>query len=373
MENPINAVLIDTSAFHNRQCDFAGITSEMIPMFLRLLESNHIPILSHPVLDNEIRKHIKESQIVERTREFCRHVKKCKGILAAIGYLPEEILEKADPKITEGSILKAYESFKKNFYMLPYVEAHEIFEDYFNTKPPFSATGDKKSEFPDAFVLKSLLKYCDSNPESHVLVITDDKDWENTLSEKQSIIIVKTLKEGLSFLWQQLGNKTEFITQIWGPMIPQIMKEISSKAESEAYRVDDIYDFDDIEISRVHTTNMIGNMTPLEITNNSALIQVSASLEVDGMIEYLDETRSQWDKEDKCYYFVAYTRLQFYGASAEVECEVRLNFPSDGSITPVDIESVRITNKYDICLDTSEAETTEEDITDYCEDDWRTE
>ena len=102
-------------------------------------------------------------------------------------------------------------------------------------------------------------------------------------------------------------------------------------------------------------------------------IQVSASLEVDGMIEYLDETRSQWDKEDKCYYFVAYTRLQFYGASAEVECEVRLNFPSDGSITPVDIESVRITNKYDICLDTSEAETTEEDITDYCEDDWRTE
>lgn len=57
MKKRITAVLIDTSAYHNRQCDFSGIMSAMIPMFLRLMETNHIPILSHPILDNEVKKH----------------------------------------------------------------------------------------------------------------------------------------------------------------------------------------------------------------------------------------------------------------------------------------------------------------------------
>ena len=368
MEKPITAVLIDTSAYHNRQCDFAGFTSAMIPTFLRLLQSNHISILSHPILDNEIRKHIRDSQIVERTRELCKHINKCKGVLKSIGYSPEDIIEKVDPQKTEKSILESYEGFDRSFIKLPYVDAKDIFEDYFNAQPPFSATGNKKSEFPDAFILKGLLKYCDSNPDACVLVVTDDTDWENTLRENQAIKLVKTLKDGLSFLWQQLGDKTEFITRIWAPMIPQIMYEVSNNAECESYCVDGIYDFEDIQISRVHVTSIIGDMTPLEITNNSALIQVSASLEVDGMIEYLDEDRSHWDKEDQCYYFAAYTRIIFQSASAEVECEVRLNYPPDGSMSPVSIDSVRITNKYDICLDIDGAEVTSEDITEYGEE-----
>ena len=98
MEEHITAVLIDTVAYHNRQCDFAGITSAMIPTFIRLLESNHIPILSHPILDNEIRKHIKESQIIERTRNLSEAIKKSKGVLKTIGFSPEDIIDKAKPE-----------------------------------------------------------------------------------------------------------------------------------------------------------------------------------------------------------------------------------------------------------------------------------
>lgn len=373
MKKVITAVLVDTVAYHNRQCDFSGITSAMIPTFLRLLESNHISILSHPILDNEIRKHIKESQILERTRNLCEAVKKSKGVLKSIGFSPDDLLDSAKPEKIESCLLESYEEFSREFKMLPYVDPQEIFEDYFNTTPPFSPRGNKKSEFPDAFVIKGLLQYCKSNPNVQVLVVSNDSDWHDALSTYTQINIVKTLKDALSFLWQQLGNKTEFVSHIWSIMIPDIMTKIASVAKREAFSIEGINEPEDIEISNICATSMIGNMTPLEITENSVLVHATASLSVDGIVEYLDENRSLWDKEDQCYYFVAYTRTRFDDATAEVECEVRLTFPSDGSMKPIEIDSVRITNKWDIKIDISEAERTDEDITAYGEDDWREE
>lgn len=373
MEKRITAVLIDTSAYHNRQCDFSGIMSAMIPMFLRLLEVNHIPVLSHSILDNEVRKHINDSQIIDRTKELCKALRKSKAILGSVGFDAEDIMGRASAEKIAESLMGAYEEFSKSFVMLPYVDAQEVFADYFSTKPPFSAAGAKKAEFPDAFVLKGLLRYCTENPDAQVLVISSDSDWRNTLSGNAQIEMVNTLKDALVALWSQLDDKAEFVWRIWSDKTPEIMVEIASAAESEAFSIDGVYEPEEIEITRIHATNMMGNMTPLEITENSALVHATAVLSIDGVADYFDENRSVWDKEDQIYYFMAYSRMHFQDASAEVECEVRLGFPADGSMKPIEILSVRLTNKRDICIDVSKAAVTEEDITDYGEDDWRAE
>lgn len=373
MEKQITAVLIDTSAYHNRQCDFSGIMSAMIPMFLRLLEINHIPVLSHPILDNEVRKHINDSQIVDRTKELCKALRKSKAILDSVGFDAEDIMGRASVENIAGSLTEAYEEFSKRFVMLPYVDAQEVFADYFSTKPPFSAAGSKKAEFPDAFVLKGLLRYCTENPDAQVLVISSDSDWRNTLSGNAQIEIANTLKDALVALWSQLDDKAEFVWRIWSDKTPEIMVEIASAAESEAFSIDGIYELEEIEITRIHTASMMGNMTPLEITENSALVHATAVLSIDGVADYFDENRSVWDKEDQIYYFMAYSRMHFQDAIAEVECEVRLGFPADGSMKSIEIQNVRLTNKRDICIDVSEAEVAYEDITDYGEDDWRAE
>lgn len=373
MEKQITAVLIDTSAYHNRQCDFAGIMSAMVPTFLRLMETNHIPVLSHPVLDSEIRKHIYESDIVKRAEKLCSTIQKNKAIMAFAGFGTHDILERASAKKVADSLIAEYEELAKSFVMLPYVDAQEVFADYFSARPPFSATGDKKSEFPDAFILKGLDKYCAENPNARVLVISDDPDWKKTLTDNTQVQMVNTLKEGLTYLWSQLGDKAEFVWRVWSAKTEDIMMEIASSAESEAFCINDIYELEDIEISNIRTTSMVGNMTPLEITEDSVLVHATVSLAVDGMAEYLDESRSVWDKEDGIYYFLAYSRMTFQEAPAEAECEIRLGFPADGSMNPIEIKDVRITNKWDICIDVSEAEVTYEDITDYGEDDWRAE
>ena len=71
MNYKIDAVMIDTSIYHKNRCDFEGITRSIIPMLLQLLEANNITLLTHPVLESEIRKHIGESEffIVNRNIE----------------------------------------------------------------------------------------------------------------------------------------------------------------------------------------------------------------------------------------------------------------------------------------------------------------
>mgnify|MGYP007107360562 CR=1 FL=1 len=70
MNYKIDAVMIDTSIYHKNRCDFEGITRSIIPMLLQLLEANNITLLTHPVLESEIRKHIGESELVSKLRNF---------------------------------------------------------------------------------------------------------------------------------------------------------------------------------------------------------------------------------------------------------------------------------------------------------------
>lgn len=70
MNDRIDAVLVDTSVYHKKQCDFEGITNSIIPMLLQLLRANNIKLLSHPILMREIKKDIdldlEEAEIEER-------------------------------------------------------------------------------------------------------------------------------------------------------------------------------------------------------------------------------------------------------------------------------------------------------------------
>ena len=42
MNDRIDAVLVDTSVYHKKQCDFEGITNSIIPMLLQLLRANKL-------------------------------------------------------------------------------------------------------------------------------------------------------------------------------------------------------------------------------------------------------------------------------------------------------------------------------------------
>lgn len=209
MNCKIDAVMIDTSAYHKNQCDFEGITNSIIPMLLHLMKANNIKLLTHPVLEEEIRKHIGESELVTRVGHLQMALRKYNRQLQLVDISVEELSEKLSKLDMAKRLSDSFDSLYQGATAVPYVEAKEIFSDYFNARPPFSQTGNKKAEFPDAFILKGLTKYCFENPDSTILVISDDPDWMHTLEKNEHIVLKDSLSAAMVFLWEQLDDKSD--------------------------------------------------------------------------------------------------------------------------------------------------------------------
>lgn len=373
MERKIDAVLIDTSVYHKNQCDFEGISNSIIPMLLHLLKANNIKLLTHPVLEGEIRKHIGESELVTRIGHLQTALKKYNRQFQMVGVSAEELSEKLSKLDMAKRLNNSFDSFYQDATAVPNVDAKEIFSDYFNALPPFSPTGNKKAEFPDAFILKGVKEYCAQNPNSSVLVISDDPDWVRTLEHQEQIVLRNRLAAAMVLLWEQLDDKNDLYQMLISKTNAEIRSEIEVAALAEAFCIEEIDTAEEVDVDSISVVDIDEEVVPLEVTSNSVLLQITATLSANGYSEFFDESRSVWDKEDRCYYFCAYTHLDFRNALANVDCEIRINFSDDGSLSAIELISTKLLNKWDISLSLDEAETEERDVTDYGEDDYRAE
>jgi len=375
MNRKIDAVMIDTSAYQKNQCDFEGITNSIIPMLLQLLEANSITLLTHSVLEGEIKKHIGESELVTRIGHLQTSLKKYNRQLQMIGISAEELTDKLSKLDMEKKLNNGFDSFYQYATAVPDVDVKEIFSDYFNARPPFSSTGNKKAEFPDAFILKGIIDYCKENPNETLLVISDDSDWVRTLEKHKQIVLKDSLRAAMILLWEQLDDKSTLYQMLISQMNEEIRSEIESAALCEAFCIDGIDSAEEVEVEvdNVSVVEIDEVIVPLEVTSHSVLLQITATLSADGYSEFLDETRSAWDKEDQCYYFCAYTHLDFLNALADIDCEIKINFSDDGTLSKVKLVSTKLLNKWDISLSLDKAKVEEKDITDYGEDDYRAE
>lgn len=77
------------------------------------------------------------------------------------------------------------------------VPASEVFGDYFGRRPPFVAKDSK--EFPDAFVLKALERWCRDNGE-RMYVVTRDKAMTEAIAASETLIHMAGLDDVLAAL-----------------------------------------------------------------------------------------------------------------------------------------------------------------------------
>lgn len=370
MERKIDAVMIDTSVYHKSQCDFEGVANSIIPMLLQLLAANNIKLLTHPILESEIKKHIKESELVTRIGNLQTSLRKYNRQLHMIGVSAEELIEKLNKLDMEKKLSCCFDLFYRGAAAVPYVEANAVFDDYFNGRPPFSSTGNKKAEFPDAFILKGIKEYCKENPCSKILVLSDDSDWVRTLEQHTQILVKSSLEEAMVLLWEQLDDKTDLYQMLISKLDLQIRSEVKNAALCEAFCIEEIDIVEDVDVDSISVVNIDEEIVPLDVTSHSALLQITTVLSVDGHADFWDENRSVWDREDHCYYFYAYTHLDFRNAKATVDCEISIEFSDDGSLSNIKLASVKLLNKQDISLNLDEAEVEEKDTADYGKDDF---
>lgn len=349
MYNIIDAIIIDTSALEKYQFDFLGWTNQTITSLYNLLMEKNIELLTHFVLDNEIKNHIPKSSIVERTENLELTLRRNKDFFKLIDISTEEAIEKLKKIDLKQAILSEYINLYSRAKILPFTEPEDIFKAYFNEEPPFSTANNKKSEFPDAFIINAVKKYVDDNPTVNILVVSDDSDWHNAFKTAERISICNSIDDAI--LTIQTADK---IMPVIEDNTEAILSAISFWADCEAYDISEYETTDDVYVKKVQATN-IYDIIPLKISASSVFFKCTANLKAEGSVRIIDYDHSYYDKEDRAYYYIAYSDIEFENADAIVECEINLDFSSNNAEVSV---TAKIVTDFDIELDLSDAEIT---------------
>ena len=323
----INTAIIDTNIFIKNNSDFLGIRSSTLPLFFEQLRRKGITLLQSDILDQEVKKHIEDSTLVRRVSELKKNLRENEELLKY--YEIGSKLPIDEINIAQG----LYSAYKNNYtsaIALHYADPKEIFNRYFLSMPPFSETGKKKNEFPDAFVLCSIMSYLQEHSESRLLLISDDKDWENTIKGFNQIVICKGIDEAMKLLEQDESIlPIRFIYKILEANAQELNQIAEDEFEVETFGTEK-YDFEEgTEINKIYSSEVNCDpdiVTALKITHDKIIIKTLASCLVDGEGTVFDEDRSVWDSEDREWVINAYTQIGFKRAIAETECEIQISY-----------------------------------------------
>lgn len=197
-DHDFGGLTVDTSIFDNH-----GIRLES--GLLRKLDQfkpTDVELAISDIVLNEVRNHLKskvseiknklEKSIKDTETHLCFDSSKIndgKSILVP-EKSPEEITDERLKDFQESNGFTIVESSK-------YLNVDELINCYFSHKAPFSESGQKKNEFPDAIALLSLEKWAEEN-EIKVLAVSTDKDWVKFCEVSDWLFIKGDLAEAIS-------------------------------------------------------------------------------------------------------------------------------------------------------------------------------
>ena len=144
MNTIYNIALIDTNIFIRNNSDFIGIRSTKLPSLFDTLRQKEITLLQSDIIDREVKKHISESTLVKESIRLKEIWNKNLRLLEHYNIKTDDPLLTAD---IEKDLFDAYLKEYAHSIHLDYPLVKDVMEDYFESRPPFSSTGDKKHEF----------------------------------------------------------------------------------------------------------------------------------------------------------------------------------------------------------------------------------
>ena len=86
------------------------------------------------------------------------------------------------------------------------------------------------------------------------------------------------------------------------------------------------------------------------------LIKTVANVKVAGCGEIFDEDRSVWDNENKEYFIIEYSDIDFDDGEAQIECEIRIKFYFDNLEETTRVDSFKFNNRGYIYVSCANAE-----------------
>jgi hypothetical protein len=141
-----------------------------------------------------------------------------------------------------------------------HVMVGDLIQKYFRARPPFSETGKKKNEFPDAIALMSLETWASKN-QTKIIVVTSDNDWKNFCKGSERLIAVDDFAGALGlFQLQDADDICKYLSEKYEKGELENVKEAISNALE--------YQMSDLEIYPEVTSSYMYEQDATEVTLN---------------------------------------------------------------------------------------------------------
>ena len=336
----MDTVFIDTSIFESNNF----LEGKRIKEVFKLAERNEIrvvlPQLTYDEIINRITKNINEaSQQFKKYRNDTR-------ILRNIPSLSTKFEPFDNDQIKQELIDIVDKQFKQSNFIIvdyPTLNIEGVFKSYFEKRFPFSS-GSKKSEFPDAFALKSIEVWASEN-KTKVLAFSKDNDMLNYKSDHLEII--EDFNQYLSNKITE-GNKHRKRLE----QIENTIKNDSDSLQSEIkewvqYQLDDdskyfeysnYYDVHDMTIHEVNT-----DIEEYSLTNISEdYISVELKVWINYRVEIvIDDEEYMFKDEDTKEWFFTETKPVMIDEIRYIDVDVIFSIePDDDIVYEHEIEEI---------------------------------
>ena len=276
-------VFIDTEAFRKARFDWSGKTLSKLVEFAR---QGHLHLLTTEVTKGEIK-----SQLREALADAAASVKKHEVVLQQAG-AGEALATIADADIAIAALDAAFEKFLKDTKAIDVpltADLSALLGDYFARRPPFSAK--KKSEFPDAVTIASLLAWC-AKRRATAYVVSGDPDLKACCSESGplfyavsvgDIISQATVSKELHEALEKALCADDRLTEELADQIKN-MELVPVRGSFRGYQGRIAGQIDGVDEIKIHSVNVLdqeGQTFTCEIEFEAALI-LDLSVEIEG-------------------------------------------------------------------------------------------
>lgn len=203
-----------------------------------------------------------------------------------------------DTDSAENTLIKQFRDFliaaKAEFVELP-VTAHDTaLKRYFEREPPFGE-GKKKSEFPDAFNLIALESWCDEKS-CKVYVVSHDSDLKTYCESSKNLLWLERPGEFLELIVLQDETLAPLVAMLVEDHSEEIELAIAGEFSEQLFWLED----QEGEVLEIIVQGVeIRDHSLIEVTRETAVVEVMAAVEFIANIEYDDMDTATYDSEDK--------------------------------------------------------------------------
>lgn len=264
MTNDKIFLFIDSNIFINSGFNFESGSFAAVKKYCI---GNVVQLLIDRIVTNEVTTHI-ENDIGKAIAEANNKLKN--SSLCGLKNASKIVLW--DESVLVNFIFKQWNDFldtcKVNNLSYTDIRISDILDDYFNRTPPFENSKDKKNEFPDAVIIKSLKHFMQSQDiNTKLLVVSGDKIWKNCFGGDSRVQYFENISAALEII--SLSAVGSVFCEM-EKLLPSAYDELRAFIQKEVISRQELFiDFDFEDVEEVYLRSVELNCHRIEFINDN--------------------------------------------------------------------------------------------------------